>query len=88
MSYHAVSGLGADACPPCTFMFGSDCLACPDGADDIPGCEGCVDGHVTAATSSPPVAFTDTFWGAVSIGVATTLAVSVASAYLMKKMKV
>jgi len=76
MSY-AVLG---DICPPCSLLYGGDCVPCPEGSD-WPECESCNQPTVDESWSN-------SFWGAVAIGVVTTLTVTVASSYLSKRLKV
>jgi hypothetical protein len=73
----AVTGLG---CGPC--QISPNCQTCPNGSD-LPECAGCVDGQpaeVKRSVLEHPLA------GPVIVGVATTLAVSVAL-YLAKRAK-
>lgn len=74
----AVTGLG---CGPC--QVGPACQTCPNGSD-LPECDGCIDGQ--------PAPVARTFWehplaAPVAIGVATTLAASIAM-YFAKRANV
>lgn len=79
MSYHVLRGLGEGGCPPCAIQVSGQCMPCPDGTD-FPECQGCIDGM-----PPPKSSWTDSIWGAVAIGVVTTLAVTVASTWVLKR---
>ncbi len=80
MSYHAVQRLGA-TCGECQIVVGNECLPCPEGSD-FPECDGCVDG------ARAQQKWHEGFWGIVTMGIVSSLVVTVGSAYLLHKARV
>jgi hypothetical protein len=72
------SALG-DVCPTCYLNSGSECTLCPDGADDIPECAGCVNGVRASLVSAAG----QSIFLPVVAGVLTTLTVAWLSARIL-----
>lgn len=81
-----IDGLGkiiavGEACPPCSIASEGRCVPCPEGAD-LPECKGCIEGQpapIEVPWYERPV------MGPVVIGTLTTLAATLAVAYLARE---